>query len=52
MDNRQLRFVMRGARRANTNKPTATHVTVRKDSLVTIIKEAYEMGKEDALKRG
>lgn len=52
MDNRQLKFAMRAARRANTNKSPATHVTVRKDSLITIIKEAYQMGKEDARKEG
>jgi hypothetical protein len=50
ISDRQLRFVMRAARRANTNKSPVTHVTVRKDSLTTIIKEAYAMGKEDARK--
>jgi hypothetical protein len=50
MSARQQRFVLRAARRANTNKSPATHVTVRKDSLITIIKEAYSMGLEDARK--
>ena len=51
MNRRKLRHLLRGARRANTNKSPETHVLVRKDSLQTILLEAYRMGKEDAAKQ-
>lgn len=49
MDRRQMRFVMRAARKAKPqHKQSPDHVVVRKDSLKKIILEAYEMGREDA----
>lgn len=36
-----------GPERPNTNNSDTTHVTIRTDSLIRIIKEAYEMGRED-----
>lgn len=51
MDKKQERFIMRYARRVKPqHKHSPDHVVIRKDSLKLIIKEAYDMGKQDAQK--